>query len=325
MPRDFNIYEAFVENLKTTEFEIELLFTSNHDFRYKNPKQRVTNFLRKTFLGDKNYKQNLKDRFNDDALLKELSKIQKKVDYTLVIRPDYFSTEILQKLKVKTNKLIAYQWDGLERYPKAKKLIPLFDRFFLFDVDDYERYKSNFQNIFPITNFYFDFDKNLAKSINNEVFFIGSFIESRIDKIVHLTKNFVNLGLNPNINLLAFDDETPRKYSGLGLNFITTGMTYLEVLEKVRKAAIVLDFANSVHNGLSFRTFEAIYFSKKLITNNPLVMKYDFYHPNNILVLDQSMGEEDIKQFLSADYIQIDDTIKTKYSFTNWLKTVFKD
>lgn len=322
MPHHFNIYEGFVANLEKLGFEIELLYTSGHDFRYKNIFQKITNFLRKTFLGDKGYKQTLKDKFDDESLGKALSKIDKKVDYTLVIRPDYFSAEMIQFLKSKTNQLVAYQWDGLDRYPKVKELIPLFDRFFLFDVDDYKTYKLTYSNVFPTTNFYFDFEGAIPETKNKEVFFIGSFIENRIDEIVHLTKIFNDLHLNTKINLLYFDDETLLKYKDTGINFINKGYTYLEALEKVKKAEFVLDFVDSVHNGLSFRVFESVGFRKKLVTNNNLVKNYDFYHPNNIFVLNNNF--DDLEIFLQLPYVAIDEDIVKKYGFGNWISNIFK-
>lgn len=322
MPHHFNIYEGFVANLEKLGFEIELLYTSNHEFRYKNISQKITNFFRKIFLSDKEYKQNLKDKFDDLALIKALSKANLKVDYTLVIRPDYFSAETLQFLKSKTNQLIAYQWDGLDRYPKAKALIPIFDCFFLFDVDDYKTYKLTHPNVFSTTNFYFDFEEVIPEIRNKEVFFIGSFIENRMDEIIHLTKIFNDLKLNANINLLVFDKKTSSRYKETGINFIYKGLTYLEALEKVKKAEIVLDVADSVHNGLSFRVFESIGFRKKLITTNSLVLEYDFYHPNNIFVLNNNF--DDLQDFLQLPYVAIDKDIVKKYSFSNWISYIFK-
>ena len=328
MPHHFKIYEGFKKNLENLDFEIKLLFTSNQEFQYDNVLQKITNSFRKLF-GDKEYKKALKSQYDDKSLIKALSTIQQKVDYTLVIRPDYFTNETLEILKSKTNQLTAYQWDGLDRYPKAKEQITIFDRFFLFDVDDYEKYKSNHAKVFPITNFYFDFDAKISedklKKEKKEVFFVGSFSENRIDDIAFLAKIFTELNLNSNINLLYFDKKTPSIYKQNGINFIDKPLTYLEVLEMVKKADIVLDFADSVHNGLSFRMFETLHYSKKLITTNQLVENYDFYNSNNILIWNKSVGKEEIKHFLSKDYTKLDNHIKTKYSFTHWIKTILKD
>lgn len=309
-------------------FDIVLLFTSDEEFRYKSFSQRITNFFRKTILRDKRYKENLKNKYDDECLTKALSNVQKKADHALVIRPDYFSKETIQLLKKKTNQLVAYQWDGIDRYPKVKDLIGVFDRFFLFDVDDYKKYKSIFSNVFPITNFYFDFDsadlKNFSEKEKKEVFFIGSFIESRMEDVFNLIRIFNKLEISTNINLLYFDEQSPLKYKRSEINFITKPLSYLEALEEVKKSNIVLDFVDTVHNGLSFRIFETLCFSKKLITNNPLVKNYDFYSPNNILVWEKSIDEEKLKEFLSKDYEILDKEIKNKYSFTSWINYIFK-
>lgn len=323
MPNHFKIYKGFVANLEKIGFSIELVFTSDQDFRYENFSQKVYNFLKKTFLGDRDYKAKLQSSHDDRSLAKTLLKIETKVDYALVIRADYFSKETLCLLKNKTNQLVAYQWDGLDRYPKVKNLIEIFDRFFLFDADDFVKYKSIYPNVFQSHNFYFDFEfptkvNNIEKS-QKEVFFVGSFIENRIKDIIYIAKIFDDLDFQLNINLLYFEESTPEKYKHCGINFIDQPLSYLEVLEEVKNADVILDFADTVHNGLSFRIFETLRFSKKLITNNPLVRKYDFYSPNNILIWEQSLDQTEIKEFLKEDYKKLDETILQKYSFTNWI------
>lgn len=323
IPHHFEIYKAFVDNLEKLGFHIKLLYLSGSDFAYKNIGQRITNFFRKTFLGDKTYKQNLKDNFDSILLNQALSKIDKIVDYTLVIRPDYFSPKAIKNLKKKTKNLIAYQWDGLDRYAGAKELISLFDRFFLFDIDDYKKYKKIFPNVFFTSNFYFEVHKT-AKLPNKKkkVFFIGSFIESRMDEIIYLTKIFSDLNLELDVNLLYFNNNTPLKYQNSDINFINENITYLEVLEKIRDADIILDFIDTIHGGLSLRTFEALNFSKKLITNNKIVMDYDFYNIDNILVWNQQIDKDLIENFISVDYVKIDEKIVNKYSFSNWIKNI---
>ncbi len=328
IPNHFKIYKAFVANLEKMGFEIILLFTCDEEFRYEKFSQKITNFFRKTFLGDRNYKENLKNDYDDERLVKVLSNLHIKANYALVIRPDYLSKQTIQLLKKKTDHLVAYQWDGIDRYPKVKDLIVDFDRFFLFDEDDYEKYKSTYNNLYPITNFYFDFEFS-GKATTNEklrksVFFIGSFVESRMQDILNITKIFNELDFNININLLCFDENTPLKYKQSEINFIDKSLTYLEVLEEVKNADLVLDFVDPVHKGLSFRIFETLQFSKKLITNNPLVKNYDFYSLNNILVWEKYIDQVEIKEFLLKEYEEIDKEIVAKYSFTSWINYILK-
>lgn len=327
IPRHFKIYEAFIKNLEHLGFSIELLYTSGRDFQYDNPLEKVSNFIRK-LIGDNQYKSKLKAEFDNKHLLRSLSQITVVADYALVIRPDYFSVKALQVLKNKTKQFIGYQWDGLDRYPKVKESIPLFDRFYVFDSSDYDHYHSIFQNIHTTQNFYFDFDKtdkNIRKvSTERKVYFIGSFIENRIDDIVNLTASFNEIGLSTDINVLYYDNKTPDIYPSSGINFIKSPLTYLEVLDKIRSTDIIVDFADSIHQGLSFRIFESIGFSKKIITTNAEVRNYDFYDPNNILIWDSSVKISELQNFLSEPYHEPDAGIKLKYSFTHWIQSVLQ-
>ena len=80
-----------------------------------------------------------------------------------------------------------------------------------------------------------------------------------------------------------------------------------------------------VHNGLSFRFFEALYYQKKLITNNTDIINYEFYNPNNIMIIDyNNYTQASILEFLDKEYVNIDSEIINKYSFDNWLKRILE-
>ncbi|MCB4235991.1 hypothetical protein LDL59_15490 [Kaistella anthropi] len=74
---------------------------------------------------------------------------------------------------------------------------------------------------------------------------------------------------------------------------------------------------------MSFRAFESLFFGKKLITNNADVVNYDFYHPENILIVDfNNPAIEKVKQFMKLPYHPIDENIVKKYSVENWIKYI---
>ena len=57
-----------------------------------------------------------------------------------------------------------------------------------------------------------------------------------------------------------------------------------------RSSKIVLDVLakglvnknESDHKGLSLRFYETLFHKNKIISNNPDILKHDFYHPNNM-------------------------------------------
>ena len=81
---------------------------------------------------------------------------------------------------------------------------------------------------------------------------------------------------------------------------------------------VVVDIEHPKQNGLTMRTIEMLGLQKKLITTNKNVMNYDFYHPNNICVVEREYPV--IKQsFIDCNYQPVDELIRTKYSLSQWL------
>ena len=64
-------------------------------------------------------------------------------------------------------------------------------------------------------------------------------------------------------------------------------------------------------------------YRKKLITTNAEIKKYDFYHPDNILVWD-GKNEDLIDEFLKVPYCEMPFEIRKKYGFTNWLNYILQ-
>lgn len=150
MPDYSDYSELFLKNLEKCGFQPSLITDKLPDFKYKG-NERLLNFFRKTFLKDKNFKKELITTFKQNEFLKLANGIQQTFDYILVIRPDQFPVPFIEQLRTHTSKLIAYQWDGIEKFPAVKNYFSLFDSFFCFEeVKDVE-------NVKKITNFYFDF------------------------------------------------------------------------------------------------------------------------------------------------------------------------
>lgn len=313
VPNHFGLPEKFKENLEFLGFKVFLLENSNQfKMGFSDTLKHVS---KKIFKNDKTYKAKKKAEFFENQHLNFIENINEKIDYSLIIRPDLYSKKVIQKIKKIANLSAAYQWDGLDRYPLAKELIDDFDRFFVFDVHDL-KYKGTK----PLTNFYFD-DANPKTEISQDVFFVGTYIRDRIDLLVRLSRKLDELKLKTNINLQCNKEKYYQNLLAENIHFIKKGLDFQENIGQVLKSKILLDFRNEIHYGISFRAFECIGYKKKLITNNALVKKYDFYHPDNIFVIENN-DLNGLEQFIEKLYFEIDEKIVEKYSFTNWIKYV---
>ena len=94
------------------------------------------------------------------------------------------------------------------------------------------------------------------------------------------------------------------------------------LLELYKETRIIVDIVQGNQSGLSFRVFEAIALEKKIITNNPNIKNYNFYNPNNILVIDDELQFD--TPFFETDYTPIPDAIYNQYNIDSWVNVIFK-
>lgn len=312
MPDYSDFPNLFMDNLNKVGFLPFVITDNPSKFKYKGI-EKIINFSRKFFLKDREYKKKLIEEHKLREYYKKISQLD-MLDYVLVIRPDAFPIPVIQELKKKTKKLIAYQWDGIEKFPEVKKYFHLFDTFFCFDSADEKN------NIKPITNFYFDCIPPVYKDFNNqkpELYFVGLYWENREKKIDRFISEVSKMEVELSI-FIQYNDKSEIKNPKI--KYIKERITFLENLRNVEKADVLLDFVDPIHNGLSIRFFEAIYYKKKVITDNQTVKGYDFYHPDNIFVLDENFDQ--IDSFLNTPYRELSEEIVKKYGFSHWIKEI---
>lgn len=214
--------------------------------------------------------------------------------------------------------MVGYQWDGFKIFSHAKKCVKHFGRFYVFAPEDVDYAK----NRTPITNFYFDYLPERTKITSGKsIYFFGTYIIYRMEMIALFTETIKKLGYEPNINILASRYDNTEKYKNTDIQFLTQGISFKENIQNAKDADILVHFVNGKHSGLSFRTFDAIGYDKKLITTNADIKKYDFYNSNNFFILHQNNLHE-LEDFLNRPYVMPEKHINEKYSFTNWLHCV---
>ena len=79
----------------------------------------------------------------------------------------------------------------------------------------------------------------------------------------------------------------------------------------------ILEINQKDQSGLSMRTMESIFFSKKLITDNAAIMQSEIYRPENIYVLGQD--KRNIRDFMNVKYIEYSQDFLNRYLFETWI------
>ena len=117
---------------------------------------------------------------------------------------------------------------------------------------------------------------------------------------------------------------TNRWFRRLGLKSISfKPKSASELSNIIKNSKIILDANDINQQGLTIRTLETLLSGKKMITTNSDIANYDFYNPNNILIVNRD--EISIPDnFFESDYEPIDEEVLNKYTAMGWIKDVFK-
>lgn len=154
---------------------------------------------------------------------------------------------------------------------------------------------------------------------SRRLFFVGA-DKGRMDYLSTIGRLMENCDVECDIRVLK-DKKGKKNFSETGVTVIEKPVKYSEYLKELKKSGILLEIVQKGQRAITMRTLEAIFFSKKLITNNTDIVKYDFYCENNILVLPESLSDVtcgDICSFLEKPFLPYSEKVKEAYGFEHW-------
>lgn len=142
----------------------------------------------------------------------------------------------------------------------------------------------------------------LSSGPQSGVLFFG-LAKNRGDDILGVYDVLKRNGVNCNFSIPDLNESDWRLRPELGSAHYTP---YLEYLKIVQNSECLLEIIQKGSRGCTFRTWEAVVYKKKLITNNPSVREERFYNPKYIQIIETA---EDI----STDWLE--EEIDVNYQF----------
>ncbi|WPO82404.1 hypothetical protein SD427_16810 [Chryseobacterium sp. JJR-5R] len=289
------------------------------DVTYANFSERATNAVSKIFL-NKNLKAEKRQKFVLDSL-----ETLGHQDQILVLNPDTFDLSTLKQIRKCSDRLITYLYDSLDRIPVDQNKLNLFDKIFSFDSIDTQRYGFE-----KLTNYIYL--PHISCNIQNpetDLFYITSYDQKRVAFIKLLTKRLLELQLRFQIMVIGkkswkhqFKNLFMAIPENLHIVFSAKKVSHKKLPEYYKNSRVLLDLTRENQYGLSFRIFEAMAMEKKIITDNKMIRNYDFYSPNNILVLNETCSNLSLS-FFESPYEKIPEDVYLKYTLENWTDRVF--
>jgi hypothetical protein len=280
------------------------------DFKYKYPNftSKLYNFFFKLF-----FNKNIKNIYYGNEILRKLKENNEIQDVILTIKGDFIDSEKILEFKKYTKKSIAFFNDSITRCPKIKRVLTCFDEVYSFEKEDCNKYNLKF-----ISNWIYPIQIRENNKVQYQVFNISS-RDNRlpiISKIGSILKN-----LNINFKFIVFDKKN--KLKDPNIEYRANQIPLSEVNDFINNAQILLDINRKGQKGLTFRVFESLSLEKKLITTNSDIKNYDFYDPNNILIINEKNIIIPL-DFFENEYKKIPDAIVKKYLVENWINHVLK-
>lgn len=187
-----------------------------------------------------------------------------------------------------------------------------------FNKKDSEQY--NFKYYEPI---YSKSSENISEKVDYDVYYIGA-VKSR-KKIIEDSFEFLcSQGLKCNFNVLVAPGDTLKSS---GINIIQKPLSYREVINGVLNSRCILEILDTtIQDGSSLRTYEAISYKKKLLSNNIHLKNKWFYNKSQMFIFKE-LSDIDInfiKTDLQNDFLLNPDDISPKF-FLKFLEKEFGD
>ena len=275
-------------------------------YKYPNIKSKIYNFVLKTFSN-----KNIKNIYYGNEIIERLKGNNEIQDVILTIKGDFIDPKAILEFKKYTNKSIAFFFDIVTRCPKIKRVIPHFDEVYSFEKDDCKKYNLTF-----LTNWIYPISKSEKRNAKSQVFNISS-----KDKRVPLLVKIASILKEKNINykIIIFDKKNKSHKSSV--EYISKQIPLTEVNDYLHNTQVLLDINRIGQKGLTFRVFESLDLEKKLITTNADIKYYDFYNPNNILIIDEKKPNIPL-EFFSNEYQKIPEDILKNYTIEAWVNQI---
>ena len=301
----YDVYEFYDEEIPYYEFSTLQRLENIYHRLVKKDTQHIHTINHRNFIKLTNKKLN------------QLTKQNLQFDFCFVVRGDLVPENVLHYARSISDKMIDYQLDGLSVSAKILDYDKLFDQIYVFDEQDVKDYPN--YNLKAITNCYFEEANEIHKTIDFS--YIGVNTEDRFELLeqFYLTLKKINAAYKIQFNLKQ-DEFHP--YHSDKLIMLDKSITYQQSLELSNQSRVLIDLKRNEHNGLSLRFFEAINYHNKIITNNPAVKNYNFYHPNNIFITDFT-NFDGLEEFINLPYHKLAEEITNQYNFKYWINRIF--
>ena len=262
-----------------------------------------------------------------------------KADYQIVfvIKGEALPLKKLEEFRksLPNIRFIYYTWDSFKNVKNAYEKLPYFDKAYSFDRFDcladnkIKHLPLFYTNVYgklaipnPVAEARADIDLLLLASLHSDRYSVAQGIFRAAMQIMPGIRIFKHLYyqsrwvfalrklIDPQFRVIPWGDVEWR------------ALNTQQTVSLIARSRILIDVHHPKQTGLTMRMMESLGAQKKIITTNPDVKNYDFYRPENILVVDRN-NPIITEDFLRQPYQPLDNNTYSRYSLQMWVKEIF--
>lgn len=255
-----------------------------------------------------------------------------KIDIVFLLSPEALPLALLKKI-IDNNpnvRVILYMWDSIQNKIGTKKYLPYCHRIFTFDpLDKLYDDRISFCSLFYLNEYAlispgleYKYDLSFVGTAHSDRVNLANNVKKQVESFGGRVYTFFYLQSKKLFIYRWLTDPNFRKTKVSDFQYIP--LSSEKTMELFGSSKVILDIQHPRQSGLTMRTLEVLGSRRKLITTNKEVAKYDFYNPQNILIIDRNNPE--IPQgFMNSPYVPIEENIYKKYSLDGWLSFILKE
>ena len=242
-------------------------------------------------------------RFFAKRVIKHLG--LKKHDDIAIIVYDYGEYgrfyRVFDFIKRRFNCKLGYLFTNIVDESSAKKSAVLskidniFDKVFVFDKSD-QKLNSNYEMSYLVYN---PVINNDDKPIEYDAFLIAK-SKNRLSSIIDAFDRMVVEGLNVCFYVNSIPDQDIKKLSERDIK-ANVVLPYSKVVECISKSKCIVDIMQKNSKGITLNVVEAVFYEKKVITDNTQVISEPFYNETRFFVL--GLDERKLIDFINCDML----------------------
>jgi len=180
-----------------------------------------------------------------------------------------------------------------------------------FDKNDCEKYGYIFTNCL-----YSKRKCDVIPPQKFDLFFIGR-AKDRLDKILEIANKGNSYNLKMNFKILGVSMN--KRKINKAVKYLDKIEKYDDVYNQILASNCLLDIVQKGQNGFTMRVYEALFYNKKLITNNPNILNFKYFNPK---FMKYVKNIQDIDFLFVKNRSKVDYNYQNDYSPVNFVKDI---